>query len=395
MIRKYLPTSQLINLLTKMLDREFSRNFDYNLLIIAILIFCIGLALLYSVSHQREDAPKLGFQAPRWSGNLLLKQVIWMCAGIVAFLIMLTLNYRKLANFIYPLYGLTILLLVLVLIFGRTRLGAHRWLTLGGLNFQPSEFAKIVVILTLARYLGQRRPGVISGMEDFKSLLIPFLIAALPIFLIIKQPDLGTALSLLPVVFCMLYIWGARIKHLFFILIGMTGLSPFLWQLLKSYQKMRLTVFLNPDIDPLGAGYAIIQSKIAIGSGGIFGKGWLKGTQSQLNFLPERHTDFIFSVLAEEWGLIGAMVLIFLYLLLIRRALAITSETSETFGKLIASGIVAMFSFHIVVNIAMSMGLMPVVGLPLPLLSYGGSSLLTTMISLGILESIRIRKPVF
>ncbi|MEK6733202.1 MAG: FtsW/RodA/SpoVE family cell cycle protein, partial [Candidatus Omnitrophota bacterium] len=202
----------------------------------------------------------------------------------------------------------------------------------------------------------------------------------------------GTALMLVPVFFVLLYIWGAKIKHLFFIIGTGLALSPLGWFLLKDYQKERLAVFINPDIDPLGAGYTVIQSKIAIGSGGVFGKGWMSGTQNQLNFLTERHTDFIFSVAGEEWGFAGGVILLVLYYILVKRAFEIAKKTDDPCGVLVACGMATMIGIQVLVNISMTMGFMPVVGLPLPLVSYGGSSLLVTMAALGILESIALHR---
>jgi len=213
-----------------------------------------------------------------------------------------------------------------------------------------------------------------------------------PFLLILGQPDLGTALMLVPVFFTLLYIWGAKLKHLFFIIGCGLVMSPLSWFLLKDYQKERIMVFMNPDIDPLGAGYTVIQSRIAIGSGGAFGKGWLSGTQNQLNFLTERHTDFIFSVAGEEWGFVGGAILIALYYVLVKRAFEIARKTDDPCGTLAACGMATIMGIQVIVNISMTMGFMPVVGLPLPLVSYGGSSLLVTMIALGLLESVAIHR---
>jgi rod shape determining protein RodA len=213
--------------------------------------------------------------------------------------------------------------------------------------------------------------------------------------LVLLQPDLGTALLMLPVFFAILLMGGARIKHIVWMMaIGLAGL-PLFWHLLRDYQKQRLLVFLNPNIDPLGAGYTIIQSKIAVGSGGLFGKGWLAGTQNKLNFLPERHTDFIFSVIGEEWGFLGAAILVFLYFTIVRKAFTITDLTSDRFGKLIASAIGVLLGFQVVINIGMTIGMMPVVGIPLPLVSYGGSSLLATLVAIGLLLNVYMRRSTF
>ena len=247
------------------------------------------------------------------------------------------------------------------------------------------------MILVLASYIGGRK----DVMSNVNSLFAPIALLSVPFILVLVQPDLGTALLLLPIFFATLFVAGARIKYLIAMVALGLGAMPFMWQILHGYQKQRLLVFLNPNIDPLGAGYTIIQSKIAIGSGGLFGKGWLSGTQSQLNFLPERHTDFIFSVVGEEWGYIGAAGLVLAYLFIVRRALTIASLTSDIYGKLIANGIAVMFAFQIIINIGMTIGLMPVVGIPLPLVSYGGSSVVATFLAIGLLLNISMRRSTF
>ncbi len=369
-----------------MFNRNKLKNFDFALLLITITIFGIGLAFLHSATYQH---------AYRHNGTLpqsfLLRQIIWFILGLLIGVIILKVDYQKWLELAYPLYGLNLVLLLLVLLMGEAKFGAQRWISFGNITFQPSEFSKLVIIFTMARFLGQRT----AGIKDGKTLAISFLIVGLPFILIVKQPDLGTALTLIPILFAALYVWGLRLRTLLIVLAGCALSSPFLWQMLKGYQKRRILVFLNPNIDPLGAGYTIIQSKIAIGSGRLFGKGWLAGTQNQLNFLPERHTDFIFSVVGEEWGLIGAIVVLILYFILIWRALSCVQRTLNASGRLLGCGIVVLLTFQIVINIAMTMGLVPVVGLPLPLISYGGSSLLTTMICIAFLLNIGMRRTVF
>lgn len=358
------------------------KKFDLPLLGITALIFLVGVLSLYSSSYSTNPA-------------ILARQLIWMIAGIIVFFLTVNVDLNKIVGFIYLLYGLTILSLVMVLIWGEAKLGAQRWLNLGILNFQPSEFTKIVIILTLARYLGEETSYFRSAAEDWKRIFISILLVLVPLLLILKEPDLGTAIALLPILFVMLYIAGIKFRPLFLTLtMGVLSL-PVFWHFLKDYQKERLLVFINPNIDPLGAGYTMIQSKIAIGSGRLLGKGWLSGTQNQLNFLPERHTDFIFSVIGEEWGFLGSAVVVFLFFLLIKRCISIVSQMEDLFSRLISCGIVTVLSFHILVNVAMTIGLMPVVGLPLPLVSYGGSSLVATLISLGILINLRTHKSFF
>ncbi len=366
---------------------SLGKDFDYRLLLLTVVICLIGLILLYSASYQKSLTSEISF---------ITRQIAWIVIGLSALLIIANINYRKLIEISYVLYTINLLLLLLVLFLGNVRLGAQRWLQLGNFAFQPSELAKVTIILVLAKYLGERNSrGQNSRGQQIKKILFSLGIVGLPSILILKQPDLGTAIVFLPILFCMLYVWGAHLKYL----LGLTGIglvcSPFLWHFLREYQRQRLLVFLNPNIDPLGAGYTIIQSKIAIGSGGFLGKGWLAGTQNQLNFLPEHHTDFIFSVLGEEWGFLGGVILILLYLFLINQGLKIAGQTKDATGRLLAVGVTSMLSVHVIVNIGMSIGLMPVTGLTLPLVSYGGSSLLMTMISIGILLGIKMRRTVF
>ncbi len=362
------------------------RNFDRTLVIVMLLILLIGVSSIYSATHR--EGYREGY---RTISNLVYRQIFWMGIGLAVLLIVIHINYQRFVDWAYILFALNIILLVMVLIYGRTRFGAQRWFMIGGLGFQPSEFVKITFILALSSYLGHRAKFSYRPAD----LVIPFVITAIPLILIYMQPDLGTALMLVPILFSMLYVRGTKIKHLFTIMILGLASTPFLWHLLKDYQRERLAVFINPNADPLGAGYTMIQSRIAIGSGFILGKGWLSGTQSKLNFLPERHTDFIFSVVGEEGGFIGCLFLIALYFILIYRGLKIAHKTGDTYGRLMATGIITMLAFQVIVNMGMASGFMPVVGLPLPLMSYGGSSLVTTMIALALLLNIGMRKPMF
>jgi rod shape determining protein RodA len=287
----------------------------------------------------------------------------------------------------------------LVFVLGAVRLGAQRWLKLAWFNFQPSEFAKLILVIFLARYFSRKSiddtslPSRRFGI--FRGLILPFVYVAIPMAFIIEQPDLGSGLMILFLFISVLYVTGVKLRYIFVFLLIILLPTPFLWNFLRDYQKERLLVFLNPNIDPLGAGYTVIQSKIAIGSSGFFGKGWLAGTQSQLYFLPESHTDFIFATFTEEWGIFGCSVLLLLYYLLIRQGFSIAQRTNDSFGKLLAYSISLMLAIQIFINISMNLGLAPVVGLPLPLMSYGGSSLLVTFIALGILANIDRTRTVF
>lgn len=357
------------------------RNVDKILLVAILVILAIGLSSIYSATHADGSETK--------REGLFLKQMAWIAIGLLLSLVILNIDYQKFVDMSYIIFGLNIVLLLIVLFFGSTKLGAQRWVYIGGIAIQPSEFVKLTFILALSSYLGNRA----KFSYRITDLVIPFILMAIPLMLIFLQPDLGTALMLIPILFAMLFVRGANVKHLLSIITAGILSAPFLWFFMKDYQKARLSVFINPNADPLGAGYTIIQSKIAIGSGFFFGKGWLSGTQNQLNFLPERHTDFIFSVVGEEGGFIGCMILLTLYCVIIYRGLRIATSTGDTYGKILATGIVTMFACQTIINIGMASGFMPVVGLPLPLMSYGGSSLLTTLVALALLFNVGIHRP--
>jgi rod shape determining protein RodA len=366
------------------------RNSFFVILIIAILICLIGVLSIYSSTFQKEG---------KFWQTICGRQIIWMIIGLAFFLIISNLDYRRLWDWTYLFYGLAIFLLLLVFILGVARLGAQRWLKIAGFNFQPSEFVKLIIVIFLARYFSGKSVDNVSlssyKFGIFRGLILPLILVAVPMLLIIEQPDLGSGVLILLLFIAILFVTGVKLRYIFILLLLIILPLPFFWQILRDYQKERLLVFLNPNIDPLGAGYTIIQSKIAIGSSGFFGKGWLSGTQSQLHFLPESHTDFIFATFAEEWGFIGSAALVFLYYFLIREGMLIAESTSDYFGKLLAFGISFMLAIQVFINIAMNLGLAPVVGLPLPLMSYGGSSVLVTFISLGILVNINKTRTVF
>lgn len=365
------------------MDKRLFKDFDYIIFISMCSIFALGLFSLYSASFHKTAT--LG-------RNLLLAQLIWMGIGFVFFIVVLSQNYLKLiSDLAYPFYFLSLFILLVVLIIGEVRLGAQRWIEVLGVSFQPSEFAKLAYVFCLANYLGNRK----TRSYALKDLIVPAVMTLVPMAFILKQPDLGTALIFVPVSLAMFYIWGLKLKHLLWVFATGLAASPLFWIFMKGYQKKRLLVFLNPNLDPLGAGYTVIQSKIAVGSGGFFGKGWLGGTQNQLRFLPESHTDFIFSVLGEEWGFVGAFVLVMLFAVIIVRGYLIAHRTNNLFGKLSVVGLTTMLAFQVIVNLLMTMGFMPVVGIPLPLVSYGGSSLIVTMISLAVILNVGMRRPVF
>ncbi|CAN2039356.1 SEDS family protein MrdB [Candidatus Magnetomoraceae bacterium gMMP-15] len=367
-----------------MFDRRLIQSFDWVLLIITLALIGVGLTALYSVVHAEGALSQ---------SSLYIKQILWVGVGLVVMLFFLFFNYKLLDRWHYLVYGGCIGLLIAVLFFGRMIAGSKRWLVLGPVSIQASEVAKIAIIIILARYYS--RFASEKGLS-LKELLIPFIYTAIPCIFILTQPDLGTTMVLLLIAGSITLFVKIRKGALIFLItvcaIAVTLLYSFL---LEDYQRQRLSTFINPGSDPLGSGYHIIQSKIAIGSGMLTGKGFLKGTQNALSFLPEQHTDFIFSVFAEEWGFSGGCVIILLYLWLIVWGLRIANISRDPFGKILAVGVCAMIFWQVVINIGMVMGLMPVVGVPLPFISYGGSSVVTTMLGVGILLNISMRKFMF
>ncbi len=305
---------------------------------------------------------------------------------------MTTFNYYVLERLAYPVYFFTVALLIWVLIVGKVMSGSQRWLSLGPISFQPSELAKIAIVLVLAKFFSER-----GGNREYRlrDLWLPFVLTAIPCFLILKEPDLGTALFLGMISISVVLIAKVYWKSLVIFVGSFFLATPLIWFGLKEYQQRRVLSFLSPDMDPLGAGYHVNQSKIAIGSGQFWGKGFLKGTQTRLHFLPEQHTDFAFSVLAEEWGLVGSAVLLLIYLFIILWGLNIAKSSKDRFGSIVAVGIVTIVFWQVVINVGMVTGLLPVVGIPLLLFSYGGSSLISTMAAMGILMNISMRRFMF
>ncbi len=355
--------------------------FDKLLFFTPIAIFLIGILSIYSASFKAQQP---------LDDTLAARQFLWMGIGIFIIFLVARWDYFKWVDFAWPAYFLSLIFLIAVL-FMPPRFGARRWIDLGGFNFQPSEFAKLAVILTLSRFFSTHRVEFISK----KQWLFPFGIVLVPFFLILKEPDLGTGLILIPVFLSMLYLWGFSSRKLLLLMGALVVLSPVFFMFLKEYQRSRLLVFMNPNLDPLGAGYTIIQSKIAIGSGGFFGKGFMGGTQNQLKFLPERHTDFIFGVIGEEGGLIASILVVVLFWLIVRRGYQICGQTPDRFGSQLACGITTMLAVQTIINLGMTMGLLPVVGVPLPLVSYGGTSVVMTMFAIGLLINIQIRRSLF
>lgn len=364
------------------IDRRLLIHFDWTLLGIALAIASIGILNLYSATAKME-----------MSGTpLYLKQIFWLLIGLTVMVTIAFIEYRSFSDVAYIAYSIALFFLIIVLGYGIITSGAQRWVKIGSLSFQPSEFVKLSLIFALAKFF--HRPSERKGYA-LKHLPFPFLLLFLPMILILKQPDLGTAIILLLVFFSILIFVKIRWSSLLTIALAGGAAMPLLWSFLKEYQKKRIITFFNPDLDPLGAGYHLIQSKIAVGSGGILGKGFMKGTQSKLGFLPEQQTDFIFSALGEEWGFIGSLFLVGLYFVLILWGLRIAVQAKDRFGAILAFGVVAMLFWHVFINIGMVLGIMPVVGVPLPLLSYGGSFMISTFIGIGLLLNVSMRRYLF
>jgi rod shape determining protein RodA len=358
-------------------------------LIVAIVLclLTLGLVCLFSSCHQKGVFIKQ---------EIFSKQVMWMAVGLAVMFLVSFLDYRRWQFFVVPLFVVACISLSVVLVAGRAIMGAQRWISLGEVSFQPSEMGKFALILALARYFSARSvQGIQGGMrrvDPVRGLILPLLITLVPVGLVMVQPDLGTAIVYLFIFMSMAFLAEIPKRYIVFLLSAGLLAFPFFWHFLREYQKLRLLVFLNPSSDPLGAGYTIIQSKIAIGSGQLFGKGWMSGTQSQLNFLAERHTDFIFSVWGEEWGFAGSLALIACYAALVFLILRVAETAKDGFGRLLGVGVAAFIFFHAFINIAMNVGLCPVVGLPLPFVSYGGSSLVINLMAIGIVLNIARQK---
>lgn len=364
------------------------KKLDYNFLSSVILMLGLSLLVLSSATANIGSDPLF----------YVKKQLLWIVLGLAAALAVVSFDYTKLLRYQHPIYGILLVLLAIVMVIGHASHGKQQWIALGPFLFQPSELGKIMVIICFAAFLVKRQ-GELQRLRD----LIPcFLYFSIPLGLVVAQGDLGTALVFIAICFGMLYLAGARPALLLEILGGGLALvvaalalhfSPLHLPLpLEEYQIKRLIVFINPYWDPQGAGYNILQSLVAIGSGGFWGKGLYHGSQVQLNFLPEHHTDFIFSVVGEELGFLGAGFVLFLYYTIVSRTIRATFEAKDLFGRLIIGGILSMWLFHILQNIGMTIGLMPITGIPLPFLSYGGSFMLTNMICVGLILNIHLRR---
>jgi len=383
------------------------------------ILIIIGIILIYSATHL-ADNPAMQ--------TLYKTQLIWTLVGVVCIYIVVLVPFRFIYDFTYVFYALSLCILVMVLITGSSAAGATRWFAIGPIKLQPSEFAKLAVILALARHLSSHP----VSFQNISSFVVPLAILLFPMALIVKQPDLSTSLvfcavfipmiywgglsvlelfffvsPVLSLVFAFnIYLWAGFFILLFFLLVKFSRniihissiltinfligiVLPIVWNRLHDYQKSRIVSFIDPTNDPFGAGYQVIQSKVAIGSGKILGKGFLKATQTSLSFLPEQHTDFIFSVLGEQFGFLGTFFVLLLFSVLIARLFSLASENKNRFSNLVMVGISSQLAFHVLINISMTVGMMPVTGLPLPFLSYGGSSLISSMILIGLAASLR------
>ncbi len=364
-----------------MLKSRFWKNFDWILFGVTVALLAIGLLVIWSTSFK---ATGIGSMTDTW------RQLVFVSLGFGLMIAVARSDYRMWAKLTPWLYGFMLLLLVIVLVSSKAVLGAQRWIDLGFFQFQPSEFAKLVVIIVLAKFFADHY----DQLERPKYLLLSLLYAGIPVMLVMRQPDLGTALVIMAIWLGMVLV--SRVRKLYLLALGGVGLVvlPFFLANLKDYQKQRLAVFLNPQADPLGAGHNVIQSSITIGSGQFFGRGLGAGSQSQLNFLPQlaQHTDFVFAVIGEKMGFVGAMLLLVLFAVLLWRGLLIAYRAQDRFGMFLATGIVSMLLFHVFINVGMNMGIAPVTGIPLPLVSYGGTALVMTMISIGLLESVAVRR---
>lgn len=355
-------------------------NIDWILVGTALALTGVGILAIYSASRGASGSLSRPF---------FVKQISWLFYGLIAGTLVVLVDYRTLIRFAYPCYFLSLCGLLYVLFFGRVISGAQRWIVVGPFTIEPSELMKLSLILVLGHFFEGHEK---SRPWTLRDLFLPALFALIPALLIAKEPDLGTALVILIIFASMAFIVGINPKSLLILGGGILASIPIGWSFLKDYQKDRILTLFDPELDPQGAGYHLLQSKIAVGSGGFWGKGLGGGTQSRLNFLPEKHTDFIFSVFAEDLGFVGAVLLLILYFIFLMRAIDVAYRAKDSLGALLAGGVACMFIFSTAVNIAMTVGIAPVVGIPLPLVSYGGSALLSSLMAVGLLVNIHMRR---
>ena len=350
------------------------KRLDIWLILCILLLGCVGTVSMYS-----SDGGEFSY----YTKNHIIRFTVF-------FLMMLVFSFIRIKfwhSLGYFFYFVVILLLIYASLYGITVSGSKRWINLYFVNLQPSELMKIAIIICFAKYYHRKQ---ISNVNKLKNLLIPIIILIIPILLVLSQPDLGTSILIALSGIVVIWLSGVNIKYFIYFSLALIVSAPFAISFLKPYQKLRILTFFNPDRDPLGAGYQIVQSKIAVGSGGLVGKGFLKGTQNYLEFLPEKHTDFIFTLFSEEFGFLGSLLLLLIYSIMIYRIISIGYISRNFFGKLYCYGFGSAIFIYVVVNMSMVLGLLPIVGSPLPIMSYGGSSMLATMIGLSIVMSAKI-----
>jgi rod shape determining protein RodA len=355
------------------------RDFDWALLGMVLLLCTVSIFEIYSATLHTKY---VGYHT---------KQMFWIGGGLAAMFLFAKIDYHKLIDFVPWAYGVALLALVAVLAVGHKAMGGRRWLRLGPMQFQPSEWVKLILILLVARYFANLGGRSLTWTDIFKA----FGLVGIPMLLVLKQPDLGTTLTYTPILVAGLFLGGINWRQALILVTAAVVLIGGAWtsgKLLKPYQKARLTSFVNPDNDPRGAGYQLLQSKIAVGSGGIWGQGQAKGSQTQGEFLPIPHADFIFAAFSEEHGFVGALLVLLLYFFILMRLIQNAQTAADLSGSLIIMGVVAVLTFQIAVNVGMVVGFMPVTGIPLPLMSYGGSSVLFTFLALGVVMNVRMRR---
>jgi rod shape determining protein RodA len=369
------------------------RDFDWVLLAMVLVLCAVSVFEIYSATlHTKYAAYDF------YSGSVHMKQIgfytrqmFWIAGGLAAMFLLSKIDYHRLLDWVPWAYGVSLVALVAVKLVGHKVLGAKRWISVGPVHFQPSEWVKLILILMVARYFANLGGRSLTWRDIFKA----FALVGLPMVLVLIQPDLGTALTYTPILIAGLFFGGINLRQALLLLTCGTVLIVGVWssgKILKPYQKARLTSFINPDIDPKGTGYQLRQSKIAVGSGGVWGKGMAKGTQTQGDFLPIPHADFIFAAFGEEHGFVGAIFILLLYFSILMRLIQNAQTAADLSGSLIIMGVVAVLTFQIAVNVGMVIGMMPVTGIPLPLMSYGGSSVLFTFLALGAAMNVRMRR---
>lgn len=358
------------------MDPSNLRRLDFNFLATALLLAAIGAMLVFSATHYTADAP------------LFRKQLLWTGIGIALMVLCVSIDYHTLLELSSFLYVAGVALLLYLLLWGRLTRNVRSWIHIGSFQFQPSEFVKIFTALAIAKFFDSNDRAYLT----FRNFVIAAVIILLPAALIAIQPAFGSAATFVPLLIVAMFFGGIKRRYWFAMIVVAVIAAPVGWHFLKPFQKERVLIFLNPERDPLGSGYQLTQAKIATGSGGIRGKGFMQGTQVNLQYLPASHTDFIFSVLGEEWGFVGVSIVLTLYLYLIVQALLIAEKSRDRGGAFLVLGLISFFVFHTVINVSMQIGLLPVTGIPLPLLSYGGSATMMFLMSVGLILNVAMRR---